>query len=60
MKKIVVMSDTHGDNEAIDQILLENPHADLYLHCGDISVPEGTYPLLLVVKGNNDDFDDPL
>ncbi len=60
MKKIVVMSDTHGDNEAIEQILLANPRADLYLHCGDIAIPEGTYPQILVVKGNNDYFDYPL
>lgn len=54
--RLVVMSDSHGDDDAVDSIILENPDADAYLHCGDLSSPENYHPELVLVKGNNDYF----
>lgn len=55
MKKIVVMSDNHGDDTMMEYIMMSEPGADYYVHCGD---SEATYQQLLngfiCVKGNND------
>jgi len=55
MKKLIVMSDNHGDNEMLEYIKQCEPHADYYIHCGD---SEADYQQLLTgficVKGNND------
>lgn len=55
LKKIIVMSDNHGDNTMMEKILESEPHADYYVHCGD---SEASYQQLLngyiCVKGNND------
>jgi len=55
MKKIVVMSDNHGDDQMMQYILNKEPHADYYIHCGD---SEAYYPEQLshfiCVSGNND------
>lgn len=55
MKKIVVMSDNHGDDSMMAYIKTLEPHADYYIHCGD---SEASYKELLTgyicVKGNND------
>lgn len=55
MKKIVVMSDNHGDDRMMAYIRDKEPHADYYVHCGD---SEASYKELLTgyicVKGNND------
>ena len=55
--KILVMSDTHGDVNLVNEVLLENGDCDLVLHCGDICVdPSYIYGNLLIVKGNCDRF----
>lgn len=54
MVKLVVMSDSHGDDEAVEAILRVESHADAYIHCGDLGTPEEKFPLLITVKGNND------
>lgn len=54
MKKIVVMSDSHGNHGAIDEVRLRETGADYYVHCGDV---EGNDELLkgwVCVRGNND------
>lgn len=55
MKKIVVMSDNHGQDEMLEYIKTLEPHADYYVHCGD---SEAFYKEQLTgyicVKGNND------
>jgi len=55
MKKIAVMSDNHGDPDAMDFIRELEPDADFYVHCGDseasdIHVLDG----YIAVAGNND------
>ena len=55
MKKVVVMSDNHGNDSMMEYIKAQEPHADYYIHCGD---SEASYKELLTgyicVKGNND------
>lgn len=54
--KIIVVSDSHGKNEALENVLLQHPDADIYVHCGDIEASEGTFPQFITVRGNNDMF----
>lgn len=54
--KIVVVSDSHGRDERLDEILLKESDADCFIHCGDIETPEDAYPMFHIVKGNNDFF----
>lgn len=56
--KIVVVSDSHGKNSRLDEILRLQPDADLYVHCGDIETSEDEYPMYHTVMGNNDYFCD--
>lgn len=57
MKKILIVSDTHGDTELLTKILLEN-HCDINLHLGDSQLPEYMLSSFLVVRGNCDYFID--
>ncbi len=34
--KIVVVSDSHGENRIVDRILKKEPDADALIHCGDV------------------------
>lgn len=56
--KIILMSDSHGRNNRIDEILEMHQDADMVLHCGDIECDEFTYPNIRVVRGNNDFYGD--
>lgn len=55
MKKIVIMSDNHGDQSMLSYVKEQEPQADYYIHCGDSEA----YDVRLLagyicVKGNND------
>lgn len=54
--KIVVVSDSHGRDDALEYVLNQHPDADAYIHCGDIEAEEGLFPNLITVRGNNDLF----
>lgn len=56
--KIVLCSDNHGYKEPIDQILLDNPIADYYIHCGDLCYDPKLAKPFLVIQGNNDFYYD--
>lgn len=56
--KIIVVSDSHGKQGILDEIVQKHADADMFLHCGDIDEPEEYHPEYLVVKGNNDMFYD--
>lgn len=56
--QIIVVSDSHGKNERLDEILTRYPNADMYIHCGDIETSVGDYPMFHTVLGNNDYFYD--
>ncbi len=51
--RIVVASDSHGNNQVLDQ-LYKHYDADLYLHCGDLEDDPIHYPNWIFVQGNND------
>lgn len=52
--KILLMSDTHGEQKRCEQVIRACPGLDLYIHLGDI----GFSPLHLrgfkIVRGNHD------
>ncbi|MEG0366497.1 MAG: metallophosphoesterase [Coprobacillus sp.] len=55
MKKIVIMSDNHGQDMMLQRVRDAEKNVDYYIHCGD---SEASYKELLsgyiCVKGNND------
>lgn len=54
--KILLVSDSHGNNEALDQIVKLHPDMDLYLHLGDSQCPPEMLHPFQTVKGNCDYF----
>lgn len=54
--KLLVMSDTHGDNAIIRQVVAANPEVDAIFHCGDSELPANDQALkgIHVVQGNCD------
>ena len=54
--KLLIMSDTHGDEEVIDRVKSYHPNAHTIIHCGDSELPY-LHPALQGVervKGNCD------
>lgn len=52
--KILIVSDSHGDNSKLDLLYKRHPDMDLYLHAGDsLAEPLSIYPFMSV-KGNCD------
>lgn len=58
MKKIVVMSDSHGFHEMIDLVKELEPDGDFYVHCGDSEAETNMMRDWICVKGNNDWYGD--
>ena len=58
MKKIVVMSDSHGYHQMIDRVKELEPDGDFYIHCGDSEAETYMMQDWLCVKGNNDWYSD--
>ena len=56
--KIIVVSDSHGFNSRLDEVLNKESDADCFIHCGDIECSEDAYPMYHTVQGNNDLFCD--
>lgn len=56
--KIVVVSDSHGKEGILDEILNAHRDADMFLHCGDILEDEMYHPEYITVQGNNDVYYD--
>lgn len=56
--EIIVASDTHGRGYLLHELEKAYPHANLFIHCGDIEEPADQYPSWLIVKGNNDFYAD--
>lgn len=56
--KLIVVSDSHGKDEALENILKTHPNADAYIHCGDIEADASLFPQFITVQGNNDVFYD--
>ncbi len=54
--RIVVISDTHGDDEVVRKVFLREQKADVFLHAGDVcSMPIEVTPFICV-RGNCDMF----
>lgn len=56
--KILIVSDTHGHNELVDELLIIHKNSDIFLHAGDSEVPPHTLFPFRVVKGNCDYYFD--
>lgn len=63
MKKLVLVSDTHGNSFGFEKVLEIEKNIDMILHMGDIEGQEDYYRLIAncpfhVVAGNNDYWSD--
>lgn len=63
MSKILIVSDTHGRNGLLKEVINKEKPFDLLVHCGDAECSEGNLIALAdtpvyVVEGNNDYFYD--
>lgn len=61
--RVLVMSDTHGRCDILDQVFREAGEIDYVIHCGDVSEDEREIRRrvncpVLMVAGNNDFFTD--
>jgi hypothetical protein len=61
LKKALVVSDTHGNNENLHRVLKLHPDAEFVIHCGDVEDGEDDIRVsvrkpLYMVAGNNDYF----
>ncbi|HEY4531876.1 MAG TPA: metallophosphoesterase [Kurthia sp.] len=54
--KIVVLSDTHGDADVIEQVYKQEQDADAFFHCGDseLAYDDAHFHDMYRVKGNCD------
>lgn len=52
--KILLVSDSHGNNEALNLLLKRYPKMDLYIHCGDSESDEFSLYPYRTVQGNCD------
>ena len=51
MKKVVVMSDSHGYHKMIDEVQRLEPDGDYYVHCGDSEAREEQLKGWICVRG---------
>ncbi len=56
--KILLVSDTHGNNLVLDLLVKRHPNMDLYIHCGDSESDEYSIMPFRSVRGNCDYFGD--
>ena len=56
--KILLVSDSHGDYEALDTLASKYPNMDLYLHAGDSEQDEFSIKPFISVRGNCDHYYD--
>lgn len=59
MKRVLIISDTHGDNAFFQVVLKKVGQPDFFVHCGDIEGTEYYYENIMpcekiMVMGNND------
>lgn len=54
--KIIVASDSHYQNDILDELTDKYQDVDLFLHCGDLEDDPDFYPKWIIVRGNNDYF----
>ena len=54
--KIIIASDSHGNNKVLDEIALKHQDADIFLHAGDSEMDEYMIMPFETVLGNCDHF----
>ena len=57
--KCLILSDTHGQNEILKQMVMLYPDMDYYLHLGDSETTPDELEPFISVRGNNDFYDYP-
>ncbi len=67
MKKILIISDSHGLDDNMEKVIEEQKPMDVLIHLGDVEGSEDTIPSLVnpgcdvyILKGNNDYFSETL
>jgi len=55
---ILLVSDSHNDYQALDQLAAKYPNMDLYLHAGDSEQDEFSIKPFISVRGNCDHYYD--
>ena len=58
MMKILLVSDSHSDYQALDELANKYPNMDLYLHAGDSEQDEFSIKPFISVRGNCDHYYD--
>lgn len=61
MKKVIIVSDTHGNNDNFHKVMKLHPDAEAVIHCGDVEggdldIRSSVDCPLYMVAGNNDYF----
>ena len=56
--KILLVSDSHSDYQALDELANKYPNMDLYLHAGDSEQDEFSIKPFISVRGNCDHYYD--
>ena len=61
--KVLVVSDTHGQDENLERVVMSESPFDAFIHCGDVEGRENFIEALVecnccMVSGNNDFFSD--
>ena len=56
--KILLVSDSHGDYQSLDQLAKSFPTMDLFLHAGDSEQDEWSIKPFISVRGNCDHYYD--
>lgn len=56
--KILLVSDSHSDYQALDELAKKYPNMDLYLHAGDSEQDEFSIKPFISVRGNCDHYYD--
>lgn len=54
--RIIVISDTHGDDEVVRKVFLKEQKADVFLHAGDSCTLPSEITPFIAVRGNCDMF----
>ena len=59
--KVLIVSDTHGHDENLEQVVMNEAPFDMFVHCGDVEGREIFIEALVecpccIVSGNNDFF----
>ncbi len=63
MSRVLIVSDTHGDNRILTEVIKSERPFDMLIHCGDAECTEGSLRAIAdvpvyVCEGNNDFFYD--